>query len=44
MVVGGVAGGPGDFEDTVTAGERLPDVRAVSNVRGRSRECNLRHV
>ena len=43
MVVGGVAGGTRDFEDAITAGERLTDVRAVPNMSGRLRECDLRH-
>ena len=43
MMVGGVAGGTGDFEDAITAGERLTDVRAVPNMSGRLRECDLRH-
>ena len=43
MVVGGVAGRTRDFEDAVTAGERLTDVRAVPNMRGRLCECDLRH-
>ena len=43
MVVGGVAGGTRDFEHAVAAGERLADVRAVPNMRGRLGECDLRH-
>ena len=43
MLVGGIAGGTRDFEHAVTARERLPDVRAVPNMRGRLRECDLRH-
>jgi hypothetical protein len=43
MVVGGVASGTGDLEDPVTAGEGLPDVRAVPNMRRRRCECEFRH-
>ena len=43
MVVGGVPGGAGDFEDSLAAGEGLTDVRAVPNMSGRLRECDLRH-
>ncbi len=43
MVVGGVAGGTRDFENSVTAGERLSDVRTVPNMSGRLRQCDLRH-
>ena len=43
MVVGGIAGGARDFEHAVTAGERLADVRAVANMSGRLRQCDLRH-
>ena len=43
MVVGGIAGAARDFEDPVTAGERLTHVRAMPNMRGRLGECDLRH-
>ena len=43
MVVGGVAGGARDFQHAVAAGERLADVRAVPDMRGRPGECDLRH-
>ena len=43
MVVGGVAGSPRDFENPITAGDRLSHVRAVPNVSGRLRERDLRH-
>ena len=43
MLVGGVAGGTRDFEHAVPPGERLTDVRAVPNMRGRLGECDLRH-
>ena len=43
MVVGGITGGARDFEDAVAAGEGLADVRAVPNMSGRLRECDLRH-
>jgi hypothetical protein len=35
MLVGGIFGGTGHLEHAFTAGERLPDVRAVPNVGGR---------
>jgi hypothetical protein len=35
MLVGGVFGSTGHFEHTVEARERLPNVRAVANVRRR---------
>ncbi len=43
MVVGGIAGGARDFENSITAGERLSDVRTVPNVSRRLRQCDLRH-
>ena len=43
VVVGGVAGGAGDLQDAVAAGERLADVRAVPDMGGRLGECDLRH-
>ena len=43
MMVGGIAGGAGDFEHPITAGQRLTDVRAVPNMGGGLRECDLRH-
>ena len=43
MLVGGVPGGTRDFEDPVTAGEGLTNVRAVPNMRGRLRKYDLRH-
>ena len=35
MIVGGISGGAGDFQDAVAAGQRLADVRAVANMRRR---------
>ena len=43
MIVGGVAGGAGDFQHAVAAGQRLADVRAVPEMGRRLGERDLRH-
>ncbi len=43
IVVGGVACGARDLEDAVAAGQRLTDIRAVTDMRGRLDERDLRH-
>ena len=35
MMVGGIVGSAGHFEHAVAAGERLTDIRAVADMRGR---------
>jgi hypothetical protein len=43
MVVGGVPGGAGNFEHSITAGKRLTYVRAVPNMSGSLRGRDVRH-
>ena len=43
MIVGGVSRRACDFENAVAASQRLADVRAMPDMRGRLRECDLRH-
>jgi hypothetical protein len=43
VLVGGVPGGTGNFEDPVASGKGLTNVQAVPNMRGRLRKYDLRH-
>jgi hypothetical protein len=44
MLVGGILGRAGHFENAIAARERLTDIRAVADVNGRLCERDLRHV
>jgi hypothetical protein len=34
VIIRGVTGATGDFQDTIPAGQRLADIRAVAGMRG----------